>query len=130
MKTRHKLIFIILLLFAFLSDSYAQRFYYFPDGESGYLNLKIIDNDTNNVKDSLPAIFSSVHWNRKSGDDFVIAELGFNASFVLDTALTIRALSTGYACLSINAVSEHWMLMETLSLNLNMITFFILITGW
>ncbi len=92
MKTRHKLIFIILLLFAFLSDSYAQRFYYFPDGTGGYFNLKVIDRNTNNVRDSLPAIFSSVHRNRKSGDDFVIAELGFNASFVLDTALTIRAV--------------------------------------
>ncbi len=92
MKTRHKLIFIILLLFAFLSDSYAQRFYYFPDGTGGYFTLKVIDRNTNNVRDSLPAIFSSVHRNRKSGDDFVIAELGFNASFVLDTALTIRAV--------------------------------------
>ena len=92
MQTRYKLIFVILLLLAFLSDNYAQRFYYFPDGESGYLNLKLIDNDTNNVKDSLPAIFSSVHWNRKSGDDFVVAELGFNASFILDTSLTIRAV--------------------------------------
>lgn len=92
MKTRYKLIFVIMLLSTFLSDSNAQRFYYFPDGKGGYFNLKVIDSSTNNVRDSLPAIFSSVDWDRKSGDDFVVAGLGFSASFVLDTSLTTRAV--------------------------------------
>ena len=92
MKTRYKLIFVIMLLSTFLSDSNAQRFYYFPDGKGGYFNLKVIDSSTNNVRDSLPAIFSSVDWDRKSGDDFVVSGLGFSASFVLDTSLTPRSV--------------------------------------
>ena len=92
MKTGYKLIFFIMSLFTVLPDSYAQRFYYFPDGKGGYFNLKVIDSDTNNVRASLPAIFSTVYWDRESGDDFVVAELGFSASFVLDTSLTTIAV--------------------------------------
>lgn len=63
-----------------------------PDGKGGYFNLKVIDDKTNEVKASLPDIFSSVYWNRESCDDFVVAELGFSVSLVLDTSLAVRAV--------------------------------------
>ena len=92
MKTIYRLTIAVWALLSFLPYSYAQRFFYLPDGKGGYFNLKVIDDKTNEVKASLPDIFSSVYWNRESCDDFVVAELGFSVSLVLDTSLAVRAV--------------------------------------